>query len=416
VTVAPPPAAPEPDLGTTYRIRLLFVVVLAVAALGAGIWYFGIRDDGTRVVTSPNTEGLTLHAWVPYWALEHSTPELALRAVNFDEVSPFWYQATGVDTIEADPLAPAGDTRRFLAAAREHDLPIVPSILDVLPAGEMAEILADPETRARHVDAIVAFAAEGEFDGIDIDYEQFAFADGRDTWTATRPNWVAFIGELAGELHDDGRTLTVSVPPVYDAGRGDDSGYWVYDYQAITPLVDAIRVMAYDYSTVEPGPISPINWVQRAIDGTAEASGDPTKLVLGLPLYGYNWPTEVDGECPSDAPERTSVTIRGLAELLDERGATPRWNERNGEYTFTYDLTVEGEGTSCVQTRRVHYVDAVGVQLRLDLAKQAGFGGISLWAFGYEDGSVWNAVLPSLRATPAAAEAGADDSSPPATR
>ena len=267
---------------------------------------------------------------MPYWALEHSTPELALRAVNFDEVSPFWYQATGVDTIEADPSAPARDTRRFLAAAREHDLPIVPSILDVLPAGEMAEILADPGTRRRHVDAIVEFAADGEFDGIDIDYEQFAFADGRDTWATTRPNWVAFIDELAGELHDDGRTLTVSVPPVYDDGRGDDSGYWVYDYGAITPLVDSIRVMAYDYSTTEPGPISPINWVRRAIAGTAEASGDPSKLVLGLPLYGYNWPTAVRRRVPvrragahlGDDPRARRTARRPRCDTAVER--TPR--------------------------------------------------------------------------------------------
>ena len=59
---------------------------------------------------------------------------------------------------------------------------------------------------------------------------------------------MAFVDELAQRLHADGRTLTVSIPPVYDGGQTDDSGYWVYDYAAITPLVDTIRVMAYDYS------------------------------------------------------------------------------------------------------------------------------------------------------------------------
>ena len=52
----------------------------------------------------------------------------------------------------------------------------------------------------------------------------------------------------AQRLHADGRTLTVSVPPVYDGGQTDDSGYWVYDYGGIAPLVDTIRIMAYDYS------------------------------------------------------------------------------------------------------------------------------------------------------------------------
>jgi spore germination protein YaaH len=389
---------PTEDLGTSYRIRRLTVLVIALGLFAAVIWFFAIREDDDTSGALP-TADLALHGWAPYWALEHSIPELELRAENFDEVSPFWFQTTGIDTIVADPSAPERRTERFVDTARELGVALVPSILDAMPAGEMADILADPATRARHVDAIVEFAAEGDYAGVDIDYEQFAFADGRDTWEDTRPNWVAFIEELSAELHGDDRTLTVSIPPVYDADRTDDSGFWVYDYEAITPHVDSIRVMAYDYSTAEPGPISPINWVQDAIEGTIEASGDPSKLVLGLPLYGYNWPVDVEGDCPSDAPERTSVTIRSLPGLLADRSAEPQWVERTAEYTFTYDLTVEGEGASCVQTREVHYVDAVGAQMRLELAKEAGFGGISLWAFGYEDGSVWNRISPSLSPT-----------------
>ena len=33
-----------------------------------------------------------------------------------------------------------------------------------------------------------------------VDYETFAFSDGRDTWATTRPNWIAFLGELADRL------------------------------------------------------------------------------------------------------------------------------------------------------------------------------------------------------------------------
>ena len=179
---------------------------------------------------------------------------------------------------------------------------------------------------ARHVDAIASFAADGDFAGIDLDYEQFAFADGRDTWATTRPNWVAFVEELAARLHDDGRTLTVSIPPVYDAGQTSDSGFWVYDYAAITPHVDAIRVMAYDYSVPsgDPGPIAPLAWVDQVIAGTVTASGDPSKLVLGVPLYGYNWPVATTGTCPDSAEGVTSVTNRTVDELAARRGATPR--------------------------------------------------------------------------------------------
>ena len=199
------------------------------------------------------------------------------------EVSPFWFNATGVDSIVVDPNAPVDLTAEFIDKAKATDVDLVPSIIDEMEAGEMAAILADPVTRGQHVEAVRAFAADGGYDGIDIDYEQFAFADGRESWATTRPNWVAFITDLAAALHADGRTLSVSIPPVYDAGQTADSGYWVYDYGAIAPHVDRIRIMAYDFSVAEPGPIAPLDWVESAITGAIEATGTPEKLVLGLP-------------------------------------------------------------------------------------------------------------------------------------
>ncbi|MDQ3178867.1 MAG: glycosyl hydrolase family 18 protein [Actinomycetota bacterium] len=393
----------HPRTGSKFALRRLGVLVLVLALVGSGVWWFGIRDDGPSVADPVPVEQLELQAWAPYWTLEHSLAQFERRSMYFSEVSPFWFQAAGVDEIRADPNAPEERTRQFLRAARAAEIPIVPSIVDATGAGGMANILASEGQRRRHVDAIVRFVERGDYDGVDLDYESFAFADGRDTWETTRPNWVTFIEELSGRLHAADKTLTVSIPPVFDGERTDDSGYWVYDYEAITPLVDHIRVMAYDYSTSEPGPIAPIDWVRSAAEGTADVSGDPSKLVLGLPIYGYNWPTETRGTCPPDDPntERTTINLRTLYALLDKRGvADPTFVEETGESRFTYELTI-GEGdTQCTQTRRVHFVDDVGAQLRLEIAKENGFGGVALWAFGFENGKVWDRLVPSLVKAP----------------
>jgi len=310
-------------------------------------------------------------------------------------VSPFWFTAISVDEIAVDPNANAEMTEAFMDAARRSDVALVPSIVDLLPAGEMAAILADPSTRARHVEAIRRFAADGDYDGIDIDYEQFAFADGRDTWAATRPNWVAFVEELGTVLRADGRTLTVSIPPVYDAERTDESGFWVYDYGAIVDHVDRIRIMAYDFSVSDPGPIAPLDWVETAIEGAIEATGSPDGLVLGVPAYGRNWVVSTVGDCPPDAPGRTSVTARSVEDLLVRRNAVAIPVEETGEWTFDYELEVVGDTTSCVQTRRVHYVDGDGIRRRMDLAREYRLDGVSLWALGFDDAAVWDQILPT---------------------
>ena len=261
---------------------------LAVAAIGVVAAGFALdrfaADDGPPPPPAP------LDAWAPYWTLETTLTELPTRITSMREVSPFWYGATGAETITIDPEASVEQTEEFLEIARDSNVAIVPSIRDLMEAGGMAAVLADPATRATHVDTIVEFADDGDFDGIDLDYEQFAFADGRDTWQATRPNWVAFVTELADRLHADGRTLTVSIPPLYDADETADTGFWVYDHGAIAEVVDRIRIMAYDYSTGEPGPIAPLAWVEQADRGhqaggrrrqQAGARGPDVRVQLG---------------------------------------------------------------------------------------------------------------------------------------
>ncbi len=375
--------------------RRLFVLValvtLLVGVAGAAVYV------ATNEESPPPKPDIPLDAWVPYWALDTALPDARERVPSMREVSPFWFNAVGVDRIIVDPSASEELAAEFLDTVGGLDVDVVPSIIDALPAGEMAAILADPASRAAHVGTIREFAADGGYDGIDIDYEQFAFADGRDTWAATRPNWVAFIEELAAALHADGRSLTVSIPPVYDAGQTSQSGYWVYDYGAIVHHVDRIRIMAYDYSVAEPGPIAPIAWVESTITGAIEATGSPDKLVLGLPAYGRNWPVRTAGVCPAaDVPGRTSVSARTVDDLISRRQVTPLPVAETGEWAFEYDLEVSDDTATCVQTRQVHYVDGDGIALRMDLARKYRLDGVALWAFGFDDAAVWDAILPTV--------------------
>lgn len=346
----------------------------------------------------PPKPDIPLDAWAPYWTLGSSLDDVATRVPSMREVSPFWFNAVGADSIGLDANADTEAAEEFVERARQIDVELVPSIVDALPAGEMAAILADPDARELHVRTLARFADDGGYDGIDINYEQFAFADGSDTWADTRPNWVAFIRQLSDALAADGRSLTVSIPPVYDDGRTGSSGFWVYDHGAIAPYVDRIRVMAYDFSVAEPGPIAPLDFVERSIEGVLAATGDPDKVVLGIPSYGRNWPVAVTGECPADVeiPGTTSINNRTLDDLLERRDATPAFDPDTGESSFAYDLEVVGAKTTCVQRRQVHYVGPDGVKLRMDLARQYQLDGAALWAFGFDSDAVWEAILPTV--------------------
>jgi spore germination protein YaaH len=387
------------------------VTVLMMAATGSSA-PASAADGG------PNHRGLS--GWVPYWEDTDGRASFLDNSDLFEELSPFWHSAAGGPgdiVLKASPssLAPV------IQAARSRGVPVVPTITDGNGPLVMAGYLADPVTRSQHVDAIVALVGANGYDGIDIDYEGFAFNDGKVNWAAIQPNWVAFVQELGAKLHAQSRRLTVSVPPIYFAADGKTVlGYTVYDWANIIASVDRLRVMTYDWSVGAAGPISPSSYVQRTI-AYAQSIGVPmSKVQIGIPLYGRDWVTKQVGTC--SAPSRRSVTNRDIDALIAERGATPSRDGSSGELTFTYTETIIGTGepttpdpqppgpipplggigtatatqgavrmSKCTRTRTVWYLDAVAIADRAARATDAG-AGVAVWALGYDAWWSWDAL------------------------
>ena len=373
------------------RLRPL-LGLLTVGALGAGA-ALALRTTNQP----PPLADIPISAWVPYWVLPEGTLSIATHGQVLHEASPFWFSAKGADEIVLDGSATAERAPALVAAVRAQGALLLPSISDAMPEGQMAALLADPARRTTHVAAIVSLVQENGYDGIDIDYEQFAFADSRSTWATTRPNWVSFINELAAALHADGKLLAVSIPPIYDTERNGDSGFWVYDYAAMGAVVDRIRIMAYDYSVGEPGPIAPLGWVRNSVKAAKKAVDDDTKIVLGVPLYGRNWVVATTGTCPADAPGRVSPNLREVDALIAQYGAVSTRDEAAQESSFTYQRESADGVTSCTQTRQVHYMDADGVRARVDLARAERIGGVAFWAVGFDVDRVWAQVIDVAR-------------------
>ena len=80
--------------------------------------------------------------------------------------------------------------------------------------------------------------------------------------------------------------------------------------------------MAYDYSVPSGDPArSPrCPGSSAVIAGTSAASGDPSKLVLGIPMYGYNWVVDTSGTCPADAEGNISLSTRDMVDLAAAAG------------------------------------------------------------------------------------------------
>jgi len=346
-----------------------------------------------------NTPRKILTGWIPYYSMKTALPDVLSNADLIKEVMPFWYtlkyNAKSKKSEITDLYAPANPSVPIsepLTALRNANLQIIPTITDGTSKGVLAGLLKTPASRTQIVTVIMDLVRTNNYDGIDIDFEGFAFVDGNTSWKATAPLWVAFIKELSVALRAEKKLLSVSTPYVLNPAD-KQKGYFVYAWEAIAPSIDKLRIMTYDYSVAKVGPIGPISWTERTVQ-YAISIMPASKVFVGVPGYGRDWVTAVTGVCPANVAasvktgaKAATFVMRNAQSLAATYGATPTYNEQFGESTFTYQkvyngTTAGGLATSCTASRTAWYQDARGWELRAALVTKYRIGGITAWTFG----------------------------------
>ena len=278
---------------------------------------------------------------------------------------------------------------------RKSGLKLIPTITDGTEKLVLSGYLAKPETRITIVKSIVDLVNKYSFDGIDLDFEGFAFVDGNTTWTKTAPNWVLFVKELSNALHAQQKLLSITAPYSFDPTE-KAKGYYVYSWAEIATSIDRLRIMTYDYSVAKPGPIGPIAWTEKTLKYAISVM-PASKVFIGLPGYGRDWITSVTGTCPVSAPPGLKAGAKAATFRMNYAAtkaaidnATPVFDEKTSEATYSYSqnfngLTAKGAATSCTASRTVWYQNDRSYLERMNLVAKYRLGGAALWTLGMED-------------------------------
>ena len=343
-----------------------------------------------------------LTGWLPYYSMKTYLPAVLSNADLIKEIMPFWYTLKydgktkkAVVTDVYKPANPSVPITEPLNALRNAGMTIIPTISDGTDKLVLAKLLAKPVSRKQVVDAIVATVASQNYDGIDLDFEGFAFIDPNTTWKATAPNWVLFVKELSAALHAQNKILSITTPYLFNPAEAQ-KGYYVYAWAQIAPFIDRLRIMTYDYSTSRPGPIGPIAWTEKTVK-YAISIMPASKVYLGLPGYGKDWVTKVEGVCPSNlakiiTPSAKAGTflMRDAANIAATYGAVPTYNETFAEVTFSYKreytgTTSSGLSTTCTASRTAWHQNAQSYSVRAQLVAKYQLGGAAQWVIGQEE-------------------------------
>jgi hypothetical protein len=216
----------------------------------------------------------------------------------------------------------------------------------------------------------------GEFDGVDLDIEGDSTPD--------RPGFVRFVASFSKSLKALGTSWSIMLD-TYPSSAFDAYGF--FDVKALMRYVDELFVMAYDMqypgvaSATAPLTNSSLN---DAMTLAEYASVVPARrIVLGIPLYGYDFPStsRFDGAATRGTP--VAVTYSEIVAA----GRPPEWDpvtetpftvfKRNGKWHQTW------------------FDDPVSIALKAALASRFGCAGVGVWELGMagNDASVSAALL-----------------------
>lgn len=295
---------------------------------------------------------------------QQSYASFVTHASKMRTVSPLWYSIAPTGTIASD----RSDANVVTVALRKH-VSVMPLVTNI-----GSQMLLNPGARAQAVRSLYSIGTKRGYVGVMLDFELLP--------PAARPGLTALVKELAMRLHHAGRQLGVTVfPKLAVVGTLPTA----YNYAEIGKYADVVEIMTYDahYSGGIPGPVAPYPWVTANLL-YALRFVPRGHLALGVPFYGYDWPSTTT---PAAA---ATVTMGQALATARSHGVTVRFDKLSGEGTYHY---TDSAGT----VHTVWFETPTSIAEKAALARRYGTGGVAVWALGQELPSSWNGFLHALR-------------------
>ncbi len=306
-----------------------------------------------------------IFAFAPYWTLNQSggfdvsaMTTLAYFSVGVNPDGSLDQSDSGWAGYQSQALADL--ITRAHAAGSRVVLTVscfAQSALDALTSSATA-----PQTLAT---ALVAAVAAKNMDGVNLDFEGAGSGD--------QAGLTHLVSVVSAALKAANPHYQVTMD-TYASSAGDPNGF--YDIGALAPFVDAFFVMAYQLnlkaSSSASSPLTSGMFSDLTTLTQYTSVVPPSKVILGIPYYGYDWPTS-DGTL--------NATATG--------GATPVAYSQvvAGNHPAYWDPVTDTAWTSFQVGSQWHeqfFEDPTSLYMVAQLAQWFHVGGLGIWALGFD--------------------------------
>ncbi|MDH7484698.1 MAG: cellulase family glycosylhydrolase [Anaerolineae bacterium] len=268
-----------------------------------------------------------------------------------------------------------GDVHALPQAAADVSYAIVPMLRNWYEDGTVRtdlinNLLVSREQQEVHFAAIEALVVSGLYAGVDLDY--------RGVDPALRAEFTAFVSELAGRLHAQGKQLSLRVEAPFQiaADRWETGGY---DWRALGRVADAVSIPAI----VDPRSYAPggqmealLNWAVGEIERSKIQLVLPARSVEKagqyLLLKGYDEALQpLLGQIQSAEPVVVPGQPVNLTLLAERQASGLIYDQVLGSYSYQYR-------DNAGDTRTVWLENAASLAQKMSLAERYHLRGLTL--------------------------------------
>lgn len=366
---------------------LKFVILLFMFSLVGLLGRLGIRQENKSLLSplaggtnlnkteSGSTSRKVVFGFLPYWNLQTESSiryELLthLAFFGFDVAADGSIRTRTPDRFE-EPGWTAYKSATFGTIVRKaHDRGTnVVLVLRAFDNDTIESVLLNKTKHERLIRETLDIVSLKNLDGVNVDFEYVGSPP-----VSVKNRFVEFMEKLRTACTQNRPTCHLSVDAYADAADSDR----LWNFERLSSLVDHVIIMGYDFTrpTSEySGPVAPLDQIKKSVASYTRLVS-PEKLLLGVPYYGYEWPTYSKEPISKTLEAGYIATYKRIKEMVLNASTQLGWHDES----FTPYLISTDSG----KTTQVFYDDSRSLSLKYDFVNETGLAGVAIWAIGYD--------------------------------
>lgn len=375
----------------TAVFTLLF---LLLAVVGSGDTYEKIISPLTTLKPLTQDKGeREVFGFAPFWNLDkldnvdfNVLTTLAFFGIPSNENGDLDQYDPGFSAFESDQAT------KLFKKAHSYNTKVVLTLVQ-MDNNVILILMDNNEAQKNLISQAVELVQKRGIDGINVDFE-YTGDPGQDY----RDIFTKFVASLTKEMHLKNPRSKVTVS-VYASSVKDPK---IYDIEKLSQITDGIFMMAYDFAVASSDnaiPTAPLYghkegkyWYDIATAVNDFLKKMPAqKLILGVPLYGYNYVVyepEIKAETRPYYSWRGQAVAQTYAAVQDSiKPDMPGILDYKTGWDNAGQVGWKAYYVAETDTWRMIFLDDVkSLAAKFDFAKSKNLAGVGLWALGFDEG------------------------------